>query len=368
MRTSLHWRHLLTLAWLCTLGTLPLQAQPGYEKFRPTPEYREATTMVQNWGTRAEGVERLLAIGRAHPQTTMGAQCLFEAATYAEDPARAQAIYEEVGRVYAGTAFAVHARNASFVLQNGEKPDDVIFTGEEQLLASLGAPTLAEIRQRPTQSRQRLSQMEENYREAIGYLYASHLRLLNALKRYDEAILIGALGRELFPHLKVGFDCLDELEMAYIKKFHIPMPLGESKIVPVSLKLNFQDQSQTGPRPLIRGTAFTGDFYSSSIDWQHAVVSLDGTDVRPSLNLICTFPKILKPGKVFEKIRFSYRPSQPLTPGRHVFYIKLTPSADRARGVVTERTLILNVRRDCEDERDDSEGELDRMHQEQSED
>lgn len=366
---NLRFARFASITFCCLVIVVGLaQAQPGYEKFVPTPAYLEAYDLISQAGSRPVAVQKFLAIARANPRTTLGAQCLFDAAYYSESLLKSKPIYDEIATVYAGTAFAVYARKSIYILQNGSKSDLEQVGGLDQLIVGLGGPSLAEIVRRPTLSLQRLRQLEENYAEAVADLYLSQVNILIAIKRFDEALALAKFGKELMQgndHLNAQFDIL--ISRTYIKKFKIPTPLGDFKSVPIYLKLSLSDNERRCSRPLVRGEAHTGDFLSRQVYWEDCTVTLDGVDIKGKLNLVYNYPKKLKPGKVFEELKFTYQPSQPLTPGRHVLYVKLRTALGES-GPVAEQTRTFFVDRSIRDDRDDDDDEQDRRRRHERDD
>ena len=99
---------------MCLVRSTSGQGAVIYQRFQPTPEYLEARNMLEDPGSRSEGVQKLLLIGRANPRTTLGGKCMFVAAYYTEDAAQVRLIYQEVIRDYPGSVFEFTARE-SFV-------------------------------------------------------------------------------------------------------------------------------------------------------------------------------------------------------------------------------------------------------------
>jgi tetratricopeptide (TPR) repeat protein len=343
-------------------------AQPiVLEKFVATPAYLEAKALGERIHDRPIAVEKFLALGRANPRTTLGAVCLFEAAYYLEDSALARPIYEEIKRDYASTVFGLHAQSVIFGMDFGDKPDAERYQARERMLASLGLPITSQVVNRPTQSVRQLKGLEANYSEEVCDLYWSQAAILVALGRYDEAIALAKLGFEVWPTRSAGHSLAHEVKRAYIAKYNLQLPLTPSPARPITLRVDLDENSRRCGRPLLRGQAYIGDFNSRKIDWSYCVVTLDGVDIRPQLNFVYQYPKKLKPGKVFELIKFSYQPARPLTPGRHTLYFKLM-TGHKLDGPVTELTRNFFVDRSLRDDREENEDEQDRQRRQERDD
>lgn len=349
------------LGWSTSWG----QTVPRYQKFVPTPEYLQATQLLEQGLDRPAGVAQLLAIARANPGTTLGAVCLFDAAYYGEDPVQARAIYAEVVRVYPNSVFSLNAMEASMLMDYNSGPTAPRVAAREAEFANLNAPTTAEIMRQPTRSLQRVRQMDPAFAEGLGDLYHSQINCLLDLKRYDEALALARLGQSAFPGQEREEDFTRQIEGAYIQKFEVPMPLGQSHDVPIQLKVELSEKC--GPRPTLHGLAFTGDFYSRRVQWYKSRVTLDGVDIKPSLNLIASYPKRLRTGQIFEKMSFSFKPATPLAAGRHEFAFHLITSTQPGHPVL-DRTVPFFVEASRRDDDDDSPEEEDRKRREERED
>lgn len=350
---------LLRAALLIGLASIGLLAQPQLEVFQPTPEFLEASKMAENPGYRQQAVEKFQQIAAAQPRTTMAATCLFNAAYYCESPPLAKQIYQQIANDFAGTTFEVHARESALLMEYNAKPDAQRFAVREQLLTSLGVPTVAEIVARPTRALTTLRLKQSAYREAVGDLYSSQAAILNAIGRYSEALAVAKFGRELYqayPQLENQFR--GEVGRSYIYQFGLNGKLPLPRPVPIHLSLKATSGRMCG-RPLIQGEAHTGDFSTKKIYLTFSTITLDNVDIRPELNLIFDYPRKLRPGQVFEKIYFSYQPKQRLAPGPHQLKIHLVTGSEE-EGPTADKVLNFTVDHRLPDDRDDDETEQDR--------
>ncbi len=338
---------------------------PSYEVFQPTPQYLEAEGLLERIGSRQAGVEKLLVIARANPGTTLGATCLFKAAHYVDSRATAKSLYAEISRNYPGTAFDVHARDFLYTVDHSMDEGPVALQGIEQLLRSLRVPVLPDILRSPTQSLQHLRRLDPSFVEAVGYLYETYAKVLVDVGRYDEAIKFATFGRSLFPDNGLGVKFQYHVQAAFKRKYKLPQYI--STLAPVYLKLQVSEQQRICSRPLIRGDVYTGDYQAKPVDWQDSIVTLDGVNIKAKLNLVFSYPKKPKLGKVFEVVQFIYQPSVPLTPGRHVLYLKLMTSS-KTEGPVAEQTRTFYVDRSIRDDRDDDDDEQDRRRSHERDD
>lgn len=302
-------------------GTRPIQSQTlvTFPPFVATPEYNQALQIVQLITHRDEGVQKLRDIANRNPRTSLGAQCLFAAAYWGEDLGSARLIYGQISNQYANSRFDLAARLA---LLNTE----VALTKEtwpiklEQLVRQFGAPGVNIIVADRQSAVQQLKQLPQEYQDGMMGIYYQLAQSLGEVRDYRRAVAVAALGAESYAD-----DVTARAKYRGLVRTLTAAPSGGIKNYdtvttnPIVRILSPQKNQITGPRPSIGIKSWTGDYTHAQVSLTDSQFLLDGQDVKAQLLTHSQFSKVWKQGpkRVWEKATWVFRPSLPLTPGRH---------------------------------------------------
>jgi hypothetical protein len=135
---------LLTVSLLA--GGLSSSGQPQvhYGPFVPTSEWGQIMKELLNGSTRAKGVADMRALAERNKGTTTGAHALATAGLYCEDDVLYRELLQQIISEYPNSGFSAQA-NIALANLTRHPNHQAWLAARDQLLQSLGAPTLVEI-------------------------------------------------------------------------------------------------------------------------------------------------------------------------------------------------------------------------------
>lgn len=311
------------------------QTLHSYEPFVETPEYRKALGQVSSGYSRAQGVQAFLDLAAAHPGTTLGAKCLFEAASFGEDESRLDGLLQRIVNEYPGSRFEMHAR--SWQLSRRVTSLEEYFDGVDQLAQSFGAPTLKEISANPTRAVRKLRALPAEFRNGMAQVYSNvrEVQLGSVKNRLPEALATTQFGLDAYFDDGIAYRSFDCRKHFIIAEMNGGWQSYEGqRSDPVVKLISPKPNQRTGPRPSLRLNVNGGDFYHTGLDLQTEGTRfrLDGRDILPELDVRSRLFPIRKAGHPTEKYRIRFRPSQPLTKGLHTFEVVLIAGGYQGTG------------------------------------
>lgn len=342
---------------LCLLLGLPLQGQTPqvrtFEAFVATPEYAAAQTMLRE-GYQNEAVAAFLKLAEQHPSSTLGAHCLFQAASYQGSKEGGFALYQRILAEYPNSRFEIDAK-VGLLAYGPQKTGEEWLAAMESLAVSYGAPTLAEVLRDPFQALAKFNSLPLEYRHGLHRYYEHMEIMLSRQARDEDLIKLCMFGKEAF-----AFD--PGVSTYFMNGMNHSLFLLNGRQYGVSqnpqLRLLTKPNNLDGRRPRIRFESLLRG-YSNPVNVARSTFSLDGVDVRSQM---VTLRHILKPkpskNGVFDKLRMAFQPSQPLAPGRHVFSALIRCDGNSGAATLTVNFTV-NPERECDDRDDDDDWDRD---------
>ncbi|GMU56666.1 MAG: hypothetical protein AMXMBFR33_58120 [Candidatus Xenobia bacterium] len=367
-------RHLLVVnLCLIALVVCPLYGQLArtYEKFVMTAEFRDALRMA-NEGRPQQAVDKFHQIAAVNPGTTIAAESLFQVARLRclfQDRAKCLAAYREVIDKFPGSRFEVRARSYSVdVTVDRRRLRDLWLHKQEEILSSYGAPTVRELIQARSMGGLTARVQGQPIEIQVGLL-----RIYTLLEialgfestRYDEAIAVGIFCRQTFSgeaFEEYSSKSMNFLQWALVQRARAS---GRSAnwesppvINPTIVRRGPRAGQETGNRrPKIWVEITDGDYEQPQVNLAKVQFTVGGQDLTSTMKIDSKLNLTLQSGKVFERLRITARPSQPLPPGIHEVKIVAPVNGYRGEGPgIATMTWTLTVI-PGDDDRDDDEGE-----------
>ncbi|GMU57514.1 MAG: hypothetical protein AMXMBFR33_66600 [Candidatus Xenobia bacterium] len=376
MRKAILISGLTLLFWLWQAAECTGQPPRLYEPFQMTAEFRQAEELVTRKKKFSEGVEALLALAEAHPDTTLGAVSMSSAAYWCAqfDRPRAESIYRSLIAAYPNSRFEICAKlnllNMRFRRQNMEG----YLVECDRLLSSYAAPTIMQVLggDRSRLAREaRLLPLELQY--GLDEVYAEARAALSCqLERYADGLKVDLFRRQAFVDVdgnenNIAANLRYDLSFLHYGTWRTGM--GTLFANPTVKLRSPRDGKVTGPRPRIRFETSVGDIRFIQVDLSRIQLTLDGQDMTPYLSVRTKVPHRLRDGHPTEKLRFEARPPMRLSPGLHQAHLVVQVSGYQAKNSGPGQTTLTwtfrvgqnqdNPEDECDEWDDDKEWERD---------
>ncbi len=322
----------ILIVFLCSLSG-SAQTPRTYELFVPSNDYREADRLFQ-LGSFEKARALFTRIAQENPGTTLAAESLFQVAkinawAYRSRP-DAIATYQRVIQQFPLSRFEIRARryivNANFDFQ---KEPDLWLSKLDEIVARFGAPTIREI----TRARS-----YENYSERIAGLPSEiQLGLLSVytaaegtcgfgLQRYDEAIALGLFIRQSFTvddDNRYRATALSQLRLALMNKNFGSDVRTQVPIINPTIERRRPRHGHriSSRRPKFWVIITDGDYLQPQVDLSALQFKLNGQDLKPVMKIESKIDRKLKRGEVFERLKLTARPAEPLAPGPYTLTV-----------------------------------------------
>jgi hypothetical protein len=368
-------RHLLVVnLCLIALVVCPLYGQPArtYEKFVMTAEFRDALRLA-NEGRPQQAMDKFHQIAAVNPGTTIAAESLFQVAKlqYLAFRNREQclATYSEIISSFPQSRFEVTARCLSVdVTVSRKHHPELWFQKQDEIASSYQAPTIREITQArsPATLSARVQSLPLEIQVGLLRLYLSAQMAMGwGAPRYDEAVAVGVFCRRTFSgeaFEEYSSKSMNVLQWALVQKARAS---GRSAnwesppvINPTIVRRGPRAGQKTGNRrPKIWVEITDGDYEQPQVNLAKVQFTVGGQDLTPTMKIDSKLNLTLQSGKVFERLRLTARPTQPLPPGIHEVKIVAPVNGYRGEGPgIATMTWTLTVI-PGDDDRDDDEGE-----------
>lgn len=338
---------------LCLLVVLPIQGQTPslrtFEALQLTTEYTAAVSLVEQ-GYQDEAAAAFLKLADQHPNTTLGATCLFQAAAYSSNETQSLALYQRILRDYPNSRFEADARLG--LLNYGPQLSGAAWLAAvDTILPGYGAPSSMEILQDPVLATAKFRSLPTENQRALPHYYEHMEIVIDGQGRTEDLIKLDMFGREAF----AGSDpdstyFLNGLNNAIVKLNGGEYGLSRNP----QLRLLTDRDRLRGRRPTIRFEALLRG-YSDPMNLETSTFTLDGQDVKSQVaTLRHTLNAKPRQNGVFEKLRLAYRPAAPLQSGRHTFVAVLNCVNGEGKGTLIVNFTVDPRDRDCDDpDRDD---------------
>lgn len=350
---------LLLVMLLLAKAQPPSWAQPlNYPPFdagaNSSAEYRQAVEMIPH-GEGVQAIALLKDVAARNPHTTLGATCLFRAA-YASQDADRRILYAQVSRDYARSRFDIIARACLINLDTATYPRD--HQGRlqryDQMLQSFGAPPLANVLSGATQASRTMRTLPLEIQKGFDQCCIDMGGTLVWLHRPDDALSLAIFQRNNFP-FNHGASSRIRYLLA-VKRFGDWQGFTAPPDKDPEVHLIQPKQRQTtGPRPRLAWETTVGDWRYAQVDISKVSVLLDGQEIRDQMTVNSKVYGSLstRPNAVYERLRFSVRPGQPLARGLHRVVITVPVTEYRGMGPGQARINLEFTVGNPKDERED---------------
>lgn len=343
----------------CGLTPLPLRGQGPevrtFPDFAPSEAYYRATTALTD-GDRDDGLRQLAQLASANPDSTLGATCLFTSASYSEQSADRLQIYQRIIQEYPRSRFEIQAR-LGIAMMGSNSPAEFI-AAADQLAATYGAPTTAQVIANPSQAGVQYRALPLEYQKALAQQYSFLGPALRNSQRLRDSILMCQFGMDYVakvdPDDRSSFrngssGAVIELNGGH-NDFRFPPPADPEVKVRTP-----QGNGPKGRRPKVRLEVRQRIAFSNLVDLNESTFQLDGVDVKPEVKVLKhTINPTPKKHQVYERLRLGFRPSQPLTAGQHTFTAVIVVDGYKSPG---PGRVSVSVPLRCIREQDDAEDE-----------
>lgn len=343
-------RFLIGLAMALAFGCLwssvssqPLPLRP-FPKFTASPEFDAAMKRIAN-SYRKDGKERLLVIARENPNTTLGAMSLFRAAYYSEDKQEVMDLYNRIISEYPQSRFEIQARQGLLAGQ-ATSPAQWL-EAATALVTGYGAPGVSEIIQNPIRAGDKFRALPQEYQRSVVQYYLSAAPSLFTQKRYDDSFALALFGMDVIisvdPSTYRSFQNVADMNWEQFNGTNYgPFPPRDPEV----RVLRPRSSRNSGPRPRIYIEARQRGA-SQLISLGDATFQLDGQNVKADVRVVKHKVNLDLKGRkdLFERLRLSYRPTQNLSEGQHLFIATIPVRSTQGPGKGTARLEVrLNVR------------------------
>lgn len=318
-------------------------------------EYRQAMALKTSEVT--EAIALLKDIDVRHPRSSLGAVSLFQAATLSRALSDKQAIYRQISQEYPQSRFDIFARAALINLETATVPRDTEGRMQklDQLCQSFGAPRLRSILNDNAASAAQASNLSEEIQDGLDEVYDEVGGCLEHLGRNQDALDLAFFQRDNFLNNTSAADRITYLLV--LQKFGHWTPYhGQPNRDPKVEILRPKAGHSTGPRPKVVWETTVGDWRVSQVNVQGVTVTLDGKDVKNQVRWRTRTNSRLntKTNAVFERIHFSFRPTNRLSSGAHQLVIVVPVQGYPGSGPgKTESRLNFHVGRERDENDDD---------------
>ncbi len=351
---------LLGLALVVSLlAPVPAEVPQDLGVFHPTNDYLRAFRLLST--DRPAAISMFKQIAADNPGTALGAHSLAQAAYYSELRSQAAELYQAVSAGYPGSRYDLGARLALINLEYGYNNIPGSIAATDALITSFGAPGLEEI-SRAGHDRSalvaRFLSLPAEIRLGLSVAYPELMGCVGwQMGRWKEALPIALFAREAFGGVSDG-------ELAYILEEGHPTSFAKDPVQPVDPQVDIKapkDGQRKGPRPRFKARVRVGDFRYPQVDIQRLEFLVDGQSRRAELIIRSRVNPQPTKGKLFEKLKLTWRPTQPLAQGSHTIELVVPTSGypgtgpGRARKSVT--FVVSKKQDDKEDERDEDDGD-----------
>lgn len=216
---------------------------------------------------------------------------------------------EAIVREYPYSNVEIYARS----IQIDRLPKASIAAARSALLTRYGAPTLQEVLATRHTAVLKMFSLPAGLREDLSVVYQDEEVSLSG-GNYPSRLVLAQFQRQL------GFENVDSPE-AIIRNMNDNRPYDERLTQDPKVKLIKPSGRQTGQQPKIVVEISDGDFREPQLDWSELQFRLDGQDLKPMMETRSKFDTKMREGKIFERLRLKYRPSQALAPGGHTIEV-----------------------------------------------
>ncbi len=359
----LKFRHLLVVSTLTGLLALAAAAQvveyPDFDVSQHA-EYRQALQMASR-GQATEAIQLLKTLAAQNPRTTLGAVSLFRAASTSGTESVRRGFYSQIISEYPRSRFEIFARQALINLDTGAYPRDHAgrLQKDDQLIQLFGGASLSSVLRGEKNADDKVRALPREIQRGIEPVYNSISHILENLDRRNDALTVALFQRN---QPNFGGDSGDRvLYLLFEKKFGSWTGYkSEPRVNPVVRFLKPKNNNRVGTRPRIQWETTAGGWRRPQVTLSRVTVTLDGIDVRNQLTISNKVDSQLRsgPDAIFERIRFTFRPSQPLPFGRHTLLVTVPTGGYSGTGPgQTQARLDFNVSKSERDEDDECEDE-----------
>lgn len=326
-----------------SVSSQPLSLRP-FPKLTPSPEFGDALKLIAD-SYREEGKQRLLAVARDNPNTTLGASSLFQIAYYADSKEERIALYNRIISEYPQSRFEIQARQG--LLRGQATSPAQWLEAATDLVTGYGAPGVSEVLQNPQRAADKFRALPLEYQRAVVQYYASAAPSLFTQKRYDESFAMALFGMDVVSLVEpISYDSFANVaDMNWVQlngQNYGPFP----PLDPEVRLLRPRGSGNRGPRPRITLEARQKGI-SDLISLGDATFQLDGQNVKADVRVVKHAVNLrFKARKdFFERLRLVYRPSQNLSEGQHLFVATIPVRNTQGPGKGTARLEVrFNVR------------------------
>ena len=361
----LRFRHLLVVSTLMGLLALAAAAQvteyPDFDVSQHA-EYRQALQLASR-GQATEAIQLLKTLAAQNPRTTLGAVSLFRAASTSGTESVRRGFYSQIINEYPRSRFEIFAREALINMDTGAYPrnDALCLEKYDQLVQSFGGASLASVLRGEKSAEERVKALSREMQKGLEPVYNAMSYILDNVGRRNDALTVA-----LFQRNQPNFSGDSGSRIRYLlfeKKFgEWTGYKSEPRVNPVVRFLKPKNNNRVGTRPKIQWETTAGGWRRPQVTLSRVTVTLDGIDVRNQLTISNKVDSQLRsgPDAIFERIRFTFRPSQPLPFGRHTLLVTVPTGGYSGTGPgQTQARLDFNVSKseryeddECEDERE----------------
>ena len=216
---------------------------------------------------------------------------------------------EAIVREYPYSNVEIYARS----LQIERLPKASIASARSALLTRYGAPTLQEVLANRHSAVLKMFALSAGLREDLSIVYQDEDNSLSE-GSYAPRLILAQFQRQL------GFEHIESPKSLIRYQNNEPAYEGRLTQDP-KVKLIKPSGRQTGQQPKIVVEISDGDFREPQLDWSELQFRLDGQDLKPLMETRSKFDTKMREGKIFERLRLKYRPSQALAPGSHTIEV-----------------------------------------------
>jgi len=334
------------------------QQARDYEPFVPTPEYAEARQMIIGTKDRETGLQKMLEIAARHPGTTLAANALFSAAQFSRTPEQERSILQSLISAYPNSTFEILARLSLLNLDIPFRDFRGYITATESLARTFGGPSLDQIIRGDLRAAvTRTKALPNGYQQGLIPVYYELHGALAQLSRYDEAARLAVYGRDAFGAISpnAGEQFAGKIEYDLVcRKFGAWNGYHPKRADPTVTIRSPKDGATKGPRPKIRVVTEVGDYQHAQVAVSQVKLLLDGVDISHLMVVASDINTSMKSGKVFEKLRLSWRPTQKLARGTHTLSLTVPTMGYAGSGPgIARLTWSFKVVREHDDKDDD---------------
>lgn len=348
----------LVLAVMIAGGTATFSQQSAnYGPFVPTPEWGRIMKKLTS-GNRAQGVAEMRALAARERGTTVGANALATAGVYCEDSALYRQLLDQIISEYPNSTFSLQAQMAKFDL-TPQPTIEAWMSSRDQLYRSLGAPTVPEVFRNRRAAVAKARNLPLETLQVLMSSYFDYANVLRHAERYRDCIELCQFGDEASfqKGIPLGWGGLQRFAFNTLTNAPSfdPSSPPVAVISPEVVVRSPQPNRKAGPRPNFHFDIRTGDYKHPQA--MHPVILLDGGDITSSFSFQSKLNLKLKkgPNVFFEVSRYSYRPSQKLSPGSHTITVTvdINRTHKESEPGKTVRSWNFFVAPDCDEGDDD---------------